>query len=396
MTTKFVTASVKGARGESYEAAKRVTGEAMKKLGEKPHIAIVYCDVSYDVSEALKGIREAGNNVPLIGCTSSGEFTEKEAQNGTISIALISSDDMKFFPVIAKGLRDNIDKVADELKQKLPDSIEGFPHKYGLLYIDGLTGVGEEIALATSLRFSDVSLVGGGAVDMGMKNTFVFMNDEAATDAAALCLIFSKKEMGMSVTHGMMPTFGPLKVTKAKDNIVFELNNRPAWEVWKETIAKDARKRYGIDVSRVSTRLEDIMPVLMDYQPGLKINEEHYKVRGAFSVTDEGALVFMCGVVEDSEIYIMTCTTESLIDAAKRGGKEAVRSLGEKPSGAIIVDCAARGILLGNNFPKAIEELRNGINAPLLGFEAMGEICMAAGQFSGFHNATMVALALPE
>ena len=395
-TTKFVTASGKGLPNESRAIAKKVAEESMKKLGKKPDMTIVYCDVSYDVKEVLKGVREATNRAPLVGCTSYGEFTEDNTGMGTVSMALISSDDMKFFPALAKGLKEDFDRTTDEFKQKLPENVDGFPYKYGLLYIDGMTGLGEEVALATSLKFPEVSLVGGGAVDMSMRNTYVFLNDETVTDGAVLCLILSKKKMGMSVTHGTSPSFGPLKVTKAKDNIVFELNNRPAWDVWKETIAEDARKRFGIDVSKISTKLEDIMPILMNYEPGLKIDDKHYKVRGAFSVTESGAMVFMCGVTQGSELYVMTCTLESTIDAAKRGSREAVKSLGGKPSGALVVDCAARGMMLGNNFPKAAEAINKGIDAPLLGFEAMGEICMAPGQFSGFHNSTIVTLALPE
>ena len=134
----------------------------------------------------------------------------------------------------------------------------------------------------------------------------------------------------------------------------------------------------------------------MIYQPGLKIDESHYKVRGTFRVTPEGAMVFMCSIAEGSELYAMTCTQESLIEAATRGSKEAVKDLGGKPSGALIMDCGVRGILLGDDLPEAVEEIKKGINAPLLGYEAMGEICMAAGQFSGFHNATIVSIVLPE
>jgi len=396
MTTKFATASAKGSAKESYATAKNAAAEAMRKLGKRPDLAIVYCDVNYNAGEVLRGIREKTCGAPLIGCTSNGEFTENGLKSGSISVALIASDDMKFFTSIAKGLKEDIDGSAEELKQKLPESVGGFPYRYGLLYIDGMTGVGEEIALAISVRLPEVSLVGGGAVDMSMRNTYVFLNDEVATDAAALCLMFSKKKMGMSVTHGMTPAFGPLRVTKVKDNVVLELNNRPAWDAWKDIVAEDAKKHYGIDVSKLGTGMEDALSLLIDYQPGLKIDGDRYKIRGAFSVTPAGAMVFMCGVAEGSELYVMTCTTESLIEAAARGGRDAIRSLGGKPAGALIVDCSARGMLLGSNLPRAVEELKRGLDAPILGFEAMGEICMAPGQFSGFHNATVVTLALPE
>jgi hypothetical protein len=391
MTTKVVTAYGRGAEG--YETARRTAEEAMKKLGRKPDIAVVYCDVSYEVREVLRGIREVAGSA-LVGCTSYGEFTDSSVGVNTISLMLIASDDMKFYTAMVRGLKEDIDRAAGELKEKLQVDAGDFPYRYGLLYMDGFTGVGEEIALAVSLRFPGVSLAGGGAVDMSMRNACVFLDDEAATDAAVLCLILSRKKIGMSVSHGMIPSFGPMEVTKAKGNVVFELDNKPAWETWKSAIAENALKMYGIEVSKLSTK--QALPSLMIYQPGLKIDENHYKVRGTFRITPEGAMVFMCGVAEGSELYVMTCTKESLIEAATRGSKEAVKDLGGKPSGALIMDCSVRGILLGDDLPKAVEEIKKGINAPLLGYGAMGEICMTAGQFSGFHNATIVSIVLPE
>ena len=395
MTTKFSTEQVSGPAKDSYALAKKATEGALKKLGGKPDLAVVYCDVIYDTREVLRGIRETTKDTPLIGCTSYGEFTEKEAHRGTISVALICSDDMKFYTAIARNLKEDPDRAVNDLKKALPSEVRGFPYSYGLLYLDSLTGMSEEIVLGIHLAFPDAALVGGGAADISMDEPQVFSNDEAATDALALCTIFSKKKMGMSVTHGLSPAFGPLKVTKAKDNVVLELNNRPAWEEWKETVAEDVKKNYGIDLSDAGQ--EQAMSILLvHYLLAIKTDEDSYKIRGVSWVTKEGGLVFMCGVVESSELYVMSYTKDGLINAAKKGAARALKDLNTKPAGALIMDCAARGIILDEKFIGEAKGIRDALGTPLLGFEAMGEVCMAPGQFSGFHNATVVSLVLPE
>jgi len=395
MVTRFVTASAKGAAKESYGRAKSAAEEAVKKLGKRPDLAIVYCDVNYNTSEVLRGVREATGDAPLIGCTSNGEFTENGSQMGTISLGIMSSDDVRFFPAIVKNVKEDPDRAVEDLKKRLPSEVKGFPYKYGIICMDSLTGMSEEIVLNVHLAFPEMVLVGGGAADISMEEPLVFANDDAASDALAVCAMFSKKKMGMSVTHGMTPAFGPLKVTKVKDNVVLELNNRPAWDAWKDIVAEDARKNFGIDLSRVG--MERAMSILLThYLLALKIDENNYKIRGVSWVTNEGGLVFMCGVVDNSEFYVMGYDKEGLINAAKDGAKAALESLGTKPAGALVFDCAARGSILDEEFIKEAAGIGGVLNTPVLGFQAMGEICMAPGQFSGFHNATVVTLALPE
>jgi len=165
--------------------------------------------------------------------------------------------------------------------------------------------------------------------------------------------------------------------------------------VWKEAVIEEAKKDYNFDISEMS--LERSMSILLVHYPlALKTGENSYKIRGVSWVTKEGGLVFMCGVAESSEFYVMKCTNKELINAAKNGAKIALDNLGAKPAGALIANCVSRGAILDKEFIREVDEIRKTVSAPLLGFEAMGEICMAPGQFSGFHNATIVTLVLPE
>ena len=85
-----------------------------------------------------------------------------------------------------------------------------------------------------------------------------------------------------------------------------------------------------------------------------------------------------------------TTPDESVKKAAEEGGYS-------KFVGAIVMECAVRLFLLGDNFRKAPEAITSVLgDIPMIGAETYGEIRMTPGEFSGFHNTTTVVLLLVE
>jgi len=399
MTTKMGT-GLKRAEDENESAsmvAKKAVEEAKQKLdGREVNLAIVYSSSKYDYQEVVNAVREATNNAPLIGCSTGGEFTEDGVGMGNIGVALISSDDMEFFIGLAEGLKEDAERAINDLGSQLPTRVEGYPHLFGILLIDGLAGRGEEATLLASTVFDQVTFVGGAAGDdLQMKETYVFANDRVATNAACMCLIASKYPMYTSVQHGHIPLSEPLKVTKSRENVVYEVDGRPAWDVWKEKTAEDARG-MGIDVEEL-TEPSEIGSFCVCYELGLATGGGQYKIRFPLSKNDDGSLNFACGIPEGATFRIMKSPKEKQIDAARKAAELAKRDAGDtKLAGILVFDCVVRAMILGDDFPVAVEQFKEVFrDVPLLGWETYGEICMAPGQFSGFHNTTSVVLAIP-
>jgi methyl-accepting chemotaxis protein len=66
-------------------------------------------------------------------------------------------------------------------------------------------------------------------------------------------------------------------------------------------------------------------------------------------------------------------------------------------AGAIVFDCICRNLILGDEFHTAVKGISDELGgAPLAGYETYGEIALAAGDMSGFHNTTTVVLAFPR
>ncbi|MBU4304633.1 MAG: FIST C-terminal domain-containing protein [Candidatus Omnitrophica bacterium] len=396
MGTKLVTGLSKGK--DAREAATKAVEIAKGKLGdEKVALAVVYSSTQYNYQEVVDTVRQLTGGASLIGCSTGGEFTEEKVENQSVAVGLISSDKMKFFPALIEGVKEDEVGAMKTLMDKLPlEEIEEYPYKAAVMFVDGLAGKGEEISIAaTNALGVEVKLAGGAAADdLKFEKTFVFCEDKVASNAATICLITSKSPLFTGVKHGHIPLSKLLKATKAKGGVLYEVNNRPAWEVWKEE-TKEAAKEIGIDVEELKNSTE-IGSLLIRYEMGIPLGDG-LKIRVPLSKNDDGSINFACTIPQGITFYIAKSEKQKQIESAYQAIMSAkAEAKGVKLAGALIFDCVCRGIILGEDFSKAVEQFKQALgDIPLLGLETYGEICYAPGQFSGFHNTTSVALLFP-
>ena len=404
MTTKLATGISKGE--DSEKVAKEAVAQAKEKL-DRVDFSMVYCSSEYDYQKVVNVVRAATNKAPLIGCSTAGEFTEDKVENGSIAVGLISSDEIEFFTAIAEGVREDPELVARSLANKLPGKVGRYPNLSAILLVDGLAGVGEEMAVLTSQVFEQVfaeniRFVGGTAADdMHLKETFVFSEDKVATNSASICLLASKKPLFTAVKHGHTPLSGPLKITRAVGNRLYEVDGKPAWEVWKEETAEAARKR-GINIGQLKAPAE-IAQFFCNYILGLATEKEgEYKIRWPVSINEDGSLNFTCAIAEDSVFRIMDGSNlEDQIDAVEEAAtiaKQNAESAGYSDfAGILVFECAVRQLMLGDRFSESVDRFKKVLpGVPLLGWETYGEIRLEPEQFSGFHNTTSVILLFPN
>lgn len=395
METKLGTGLAKGEN--SSEVAREAVEIAKNNLGtDKVDLALVFCSTKYNYQEVVNTVRQLTNNAPLIGCSTGGEFTQDRVEKESIAVGLISSDIMKFSTAIAEGLKEDEVATMKKLTESKPQTTDEYPYLAGILLIDGLAGKGEEAPINLFNMLGTDIILGGGAAadDLKFEKTFVFCDDKVSTNAASLCYILSRSPIFTSVKHGHTPLSEALKVTKAKGSILYEVDGRPAWEVWKEKTKEEAKK-IGIDVDNLTTPTE-IGAFLLRYELGILVGEE-YKIRVPLSKNDDGSLNFACTIPEGITIHIMKSPKEDQILSARTAMEIAKQRAGDtKLAGALIFDCVCRAIILEEDFSSAVQEFKKILgDVPFLGWETYGEICLRSGEFSGFHNTTSVVLLLP-
>ncbi|CCB85056.1 hypothetical protein PUV_01060 [Parachlamydia acanthamoebae UV-7] len=395
MSTIFTTSIVK--EKDSHAAGETLGLEALKKMPtQKPDLAIIFGSPDYDYKKVFESFFKIIGEIQIIGCTSAGEFTEKEMSQGGIACAFITSDTHHFYTGIGIGLQNKQNEAIDVALANFPKSVPNFPLQSVMLFVDGLTGKGEEAVQATSRMLGgQVKLFGGAAGDnLHFKKTRVFGSGLALSDAVSTCLIASKKPIICSVKHGHHPISPALCVTKAKDNVLYEIEGKIALDVWKEYLQDEIQEQDWKHLINHSS--EFLSKLLM--KAGM-ITGDSYEIRFPISCNPDGSLNFICKVEKNSLIKIMSTRPSDQITSALEAAKEALKlAKNEKIAGIVVFDCACRGMILKERFSVAVEMIKDIFpDTPMIGVETYGEILLEPDVLAGgFHNASIVIMLIPE
>jgi methyl-accepting chemotaxis protein len=394
MDTKIVTAI---AGGTADEAADQLIARTRAGFGEvTPAMLIAFASTSQPLHTILARLRHEYPHSCVMGSSSSGEFTEAGDQKGAVALFAVAGD-FKVFAGMAIGLRADVEKTVQHAVAELPAALPGYRHRTAILLLDPLAGNGEEATLiASSLLGEGVRLAGGAAGDdLKMQATHVGLNDWAASDALVVAVIFSNAALGVGVCHGHQPLSEPLKVTRAEAATVYEIDGRPAWDVWAEKTRDSAAKR-NVDPDKLSEA--ELGGYLLRYEAGLATGADEYKIRAPLSRGPAGALSFACGIPQGSVIRITESEPERQVQSARTAARRALDQTGGLPvAGALVFDCICRNLILEKDFKTAVHAISDELGGmPLAGFETYGEIALDAGDMSGFHNTTTVVLTFPK
>lgn len=396
MPTNFFTGI--SAEKDSFAAGEAVAKTALEKAkGQKPDIVLLFASTFHDLNLVKAGVLSVTGDIQLVGCTSAGEFNEADITHNGVVCAFISSDTHKFYSGMGRHVTyDEISAVQQAVKD-FPAMVEGYPYRSAMIFLDGLIGKGEEIVLAAhSVLGADVKFAGAAAADnLKFAETLVFCDNQILSNAVAVCLLASKTPLVITVKHGHKPLSPALTVTKAKDNILYEIEGEEAYEVWKRYV-RDDLKNEGYDIDQITDQ-EEISKLLVKYEAGFMTGVD-YKVRFPSSCNKDGSINFSCSIFEGTALKIMSSNESDQISSAKNAAQQAAALVKDrKIAGVVIFDCACRGAILKEKFIQAVNEMRHVFQGiPLIGFETYGEIAMEIGQLSGFHNTTTVIMLIPD
>ncbi|MBN1955542.1 MAG: FIST C-terminal domain-containing protein [Anaerolineae bacterium] len=396
MSTQFATAIKKG--DESFEIGRAAAQEAHSKLGGgRVDLCLVFGSLSYDLHQVLRSIRSViGEKAQILGASSCGEFTEDVVGEGSIAVGLLRSDEYRFQVRAASGLRQDVIQVITRIHEEFGDFLQLEGQTSIIMTADGLAGNGEEATLGASALFGvDTTIVGGTAGDeLAFQETVVIANDQVLTDAVSVCVVKGPHSLFAGVQHGHEPLSETLEATRAEGSVLYTVNGRKAWEVWKEE-ARERAMAIGIDVDHLADPSEEGI-FLIRFELGLE-TDAGYKIRVPLSRNEDGSLNFACTIPEGIKFRVMQSKKPAQVRSARRAAELAMEAAGgQEIAGALVFDCVCRSIILGKQFSNAVAAMKEVIgDVPLLGFETYGEICMDPLQFSGFHNTTSVAVLIP-
>lgn len=352
--------------------------------GRFPKALIVYAALGFDHKEMLAILNQEFPNVPLIGCTTDGELSSlMQFREDSLTIAAFDAEQVEFVVGIGRNLSKDI-HTATQVAVQQALSTATKEAKLCITTPESLTTSG--VAIVDSLRErlgSNFPIVGGLAGDQWkFTGSYQFFATEVFQDSLPLLLLCGPVEFSIGVSSGWVPIGEPSFISKAKQNVVFEIGGRPALEYY--------QRYFGPEVKPPGE-----LPLAV-YGDG----EGNYYLRAPVAYDkDTGSITFAGDLPEGAKVRLTQAHRDGILAATNLALKMAQETfpLAKNPDAALIFACAGRKQLLGTRTMEESQVLANHLpsHLPMMGFYTYGEIApLALGKPTYFHNNTLVVLLL--
>lgn len=357
---------------------------------EAADLALVFAPVAFFQSATLPGVLQTAlNGTILIGCSTAGEIAVDRVYDKHCIITTIQFQDTHCHAVSSKisGMDDSFAAGA-----RLAAALPAADLSAVLVFGTGVAINGS--ALVSGLQSGlakDVKISGGLAADDGaFRQTWTMGPMGAADDQVVALGLYGKSvQLNYGSFAGWEP-FGPArKVTRCRENVLYELDGERALDIY---------KRYLGDYAKDLPSSGLLFP--------FEMLGEHKEKSGIFRTilgVDEtsGSLTLAGDIDASGYLKLMHSSTDKLIEGAETAAKAALQT-GNGHCGdalAILVSCIGRKLVMGDRVDEEVEAVANtlGKDTTITGYYSNGEIAGTA--FHGecrLHNQTMTITWLYE
>ncbi|MDP9082924.1 MAG: FIST C-terminal domain-containing protein [Pseudomonadota bacterium] len=347
-------------------------------------------------SRLLDSIRASYPAAHIFGCSTAGEICEARVSDDSLVVTAIHFEHthMRIAHVSPNASSDS-QQAGEFLAQALPHSIagEGGDEQQKLVHVlvlsDGLSVNGSDLVRGLSKNVPAGVAVTGGLAGDGARfsETMVFTDGVPQTGAiAAIGLYGSRLKVGFGSLGGWDP-FGPERlVTRAKGNVLYELDGRPALALYKQYLGEHAK---GLPATGL------LFPLSVRPKPN-----DTPLVRTILAVDEQQqSMTFAGDVPQGAYARLTKANVERLVDGAVEAARASCPAGAFPPQLAILISCVGRKLVLKQRVEEEVEGVRSilGDQAVLTGFYSYGEIApFVLGERTELHNQTMTITTLAE
>jgi len=325
-------------------------------------------------------------NAYFLGGTTSGEIYNNIATENTLSATAVYMEktEVRFASIAIEN--GNYFEAAANLVAKF--SIHNLKHIF--IISEGININGSKLVEGLiNMLPTGVTLSGGLAGDGNFyKETFVIANDYPKQNyIVAIGFYGENVNFGYASIGGWSPFGIDRVITKSKDNILYELDEKPALDLYKEYLGEYAEG----------------LPAAGLYFPLMVRSKDHHRtfVRTIQRIDElKKALIFSGDVPEGYYAKLMKANFDSLIDGSRQAAQISLTSLGIHSANlAILVSCVGRKLVLNQMTSDEIVAARSvlGNETTFTGFYSYGEISSPnKDTICELHNQTMTITLIGE
>lgn len=335
----------------------------------------------------LEEIHRAYPAARILGCSTAGEICDTRVTDDTLVVTAIEFSDTRL--QIAQAFIGDPGESYD-VGKRLATALPPPELTHVFVLSNGLRVNGSDLVrgLTESLPAS-VSVTGGLSGDGArFEETLVLWDDIPRPDGvAALGLYGNRLRVGFGSLGGW-DAFGPLRtVTRAKGNVLHQLDGQPALALYKTYLGEHAK---GLPATALR------FPLALTPR-----GSERPVVRTVLAVNEnDGSLTFAGDVPEGAVAQLMKANFDRLIDGAAGAAATSKDAIGlPAPDLAILISCVGRKLVLQQRIEEEVEAVREilGERPALAGFYSYGEIAPFAPEAKcELHNQTMTITVFAE
>lgn len=334
----------------------------------------------------IKNIREEFTYENIVFGSTSGEILDGSFQDNSISVTAIELENTTF--VIERENISNFNMQSNLLGEKLLGKLPKEKLKHLFVLSDGLLD-GSKLIEGLENNLSNTIAITGGLCgdDARFEKTVTSFNDNPKTGEVVLIGLYGETlEISYASAGGWFP-FGPeRKITKSKGNIIFEIDNKPALDVYKNHLAHRA---IGLPSASLS------FPLNVTYE-----NKNQAVVRTILGIDEsQNSLILAGDAPENSKVQLLMASVDAIIDGAQFATQLAMKNRKNKAEIAILVSCIGRKLVMNNRVGEETEYVKESLDASTLitGFYSYGQIAPFNGNdYTNLHNQTMTVTLISE
>jgi len=357
-------------------ALNEASEQLQKELGAQPDLALVYFTENYAANE-LAGLLDNQQATQVHGCSSCLGVMDSNGfhtgEGSAFGIWGAHDPDGAYGSALVEMNNHPRQAGAEAIKQALINAARAgeIPD---LVWLSATPGNEESVIQGIQdVVGTDVPIAGGSAADNSVAgNWSIIANNDACTDGVAITVMFPSVKISYAFQSGYSPTHHTGVVTKASGRTIYEIDNKPAAEVygkWADGVINDSLE--GGNVLAQTT----FNPLGRKAASVGKI--DYYKLSHPDAVTENRALSLFSEFSNGDEITLMSGSRNSLISRAGRVAKSAlnVEELdASKISGALVVFCAGCMLTIQDDMEEVVDSINDAFETkPFLGGFTFGE-----------------------
>jgi len=341
-----------------------------------------------DRPAALDELRAAYPRSLLVGCSTAGEIHGAQVCDGSVSVAVARFErtELRYAQARVDGAAESRGAGEAIARALLRPDLRAV-----LVLSDGLHVNGTALVEGLNAVLPQGVVVTGGLAGDGdrFKRTWTLSEGAGRANLVTAVGFYGEHVRVGHGSKGGWDIFGPERlVTRSEGNVLYELDGRPALELYKSYLGDRAA---GLPATGL------LFPLSLRFDDA---GDEKRLVRTILAV-DEAAqsLTFAGDIPTGSRVQLMRANFDRLVEGAASAA--AMTALREAPTGPVLsiaISCVGRRLVLGERTEEEIEATLEALppGAQQVGFYSYGELSPFATGRCDLHNQTMTLTTLWE